>query len=150
MAKGFTGGFTVLIAVYGGDDSALFRTALESIFSNTLQPTRTVLVVDGPVPDGVEQVIASFEGNKALTVYRLTKNKGLFNALNYGLKHIRQNGRCGRMLTITTVQTGSRRCQTHWFRSGGNSIYSDRLFRKSIRMGLKLRYAERPQITRKS
>ena len=88
MAKGFTGGFTVLIAVYGGDDSALFRTALESIFSNTLQPTRTVLVVDGPVPDGVEQVIASFEDNEALTVYRLTKNKGLFNALNYGLKHI--------------------------------------------------------------
>lgn len=88
MAKGFTGGFTVLIAVYGGDDSALFRTAMESIFSNTLLPTWTVLVVDGPVPNELEQVIASFELREGISVHRLVKNLGLFNALNYGLNHI--------------------------------------------------------------
>lgn len=88
MAKGFTGGFTVLIAVYGGDDSALFRNALESIFANTLQPSRTVLVVDGPVPEVLEKVIVSFELREGLTVHRLANNQGLFNALNFGLKHI--------------------------------------------------------------
>jgi glycosyltransferase involved in cell wall biosynthesis len=88
MAKGFTDRFTVLIAVYGGDDSTLFRMAMESIFANSLQPTRTVLVVDGAVPDTLEQIITSFEPRKNLVVCRLAHNQGLFKALNHGLDQI--------------------------------------------------------------
>lgn len=88
MANGFKGGFTVLIAVYGGDDSALFHNSLVSIFANTLSPTRTVLVVDGPVTIELEDVIAKFEHREDLAVYRLTRNQGLAKALNYGLNRI--------------------------------------------------------------
>ena len=89
MANGFQGDFTVLIAVYGGDDSTLFQIALESIFANTLQPTHTVLVVDGPVPNDIERVIERFKRREGLSVFRLTKNSGLFTALNTGLHFVK-------------------------------------------------------------
>ena len=88
MANGFKGDFTVLIAVYGGDDSTLFQIALKSIFCNTLLPKNTVLVVDGPVPNDLERVIQSFECRDDFSVHRLSKNSGLFTALNTGLHFV--------------------------------------------------------------
>ena len=53
--------FSVLVSVYKNDKAEDFRTALKSVtFEQTLMPTEVVLVVDGPVPDGTNRVIADF------------------------------------------------------------------------------------------
>ena len=83
--SGFETDFTVLIAVYRGDDPALFAKAMTSVFANTLPPTRTVLVVDGPVPDALDAVIGDFATRDDLTVAQLPRNMGLAQALNHGL-----------------------------------------------------------------
>ena len=56
-AATFPGGFTVLMAVYCRDSTALFGMAVESVFANTLQPKAFILVVDGPVSIALEQAI---------------------------------------------------------------------------------------------
>ncbi|AUJ65724.1 hypothetical protein B9057_15065 (plasmid) [Aestuarium zhoushanense] len=81
----FPGGFTVLMAVYHRDSPALFRMAVESVFSNTLQPDAFILVVDGPVSGALEQEIESLKGSFAITVHCLDENIGLAGALNEGL-----------------------------------------------------------------
>ena len=85
---GFTGGFTVLMAVYYRCDAALFDRALSSVYANTLQPDEVLLVVDGPVPELVESVIARYSIEYGMRVLRLPVNTGLANALNQGLSHI--------------------------------------------------------------
>lgn len=81
----FPGGATVLMAVYGKDNVALFERAVRSVFENTLIPDAFILVVDGYVPEALDNVIHALEKMFALTVLRLPKNKGLANALNKGL-----------------------------------------------------------------
>jgi glycosyltransferase involved in cell wall biosynthesis len=82
----FPGGFTVLMSVYMNDDVNLFKNAVESVFENTLLPDKFVLVVDGPVPDKLENSIKIFEKRYSMHVLRLHKNVGLAFALNEGLK----------------------------------------------------------------
>ena len=80
--------FTVLIAVYGRDDPSLFDAALRSIFSNTLQPSKCVLVVDGPVGCPLKTIISSYQEvfPELIKVCWLPVNKGLAKALNIGLQ----------------------------------------------------------------
>jgi glycosyltransferase involved in cell wall biosynthesis len=85
-ATGFPGGFTVLMAVYGRDDPPLFGRALESVYNNTLKPDEFVLVVDGPVPETIDQYICRYQSDRGLRALRLPANVGLAAALNRGLK----------------------------------------------------------------
>ena len=81
--------FSVLISVYKNDKAADFRTALESITARqTLKPTEVVLVIDGPVPEGVNIVISDVEAaNPGLyKVVRFEQNQGLGIALQKGLE----------------------------------------------------------------
>lgn len=77
--------FSVSMCVYGKDNPEHFRTAVESILNQTVQPDEVVLVVDGPVPDGLNLVIHSFEKNKLFNVIRLSENQGHGNARRIGL-----------------------------------------------------------------
>lgn len=86
---GFVGGFTVLMAVYARDNPTLFKDAVESVLLNTLQANCFLIVVDGPIPPEIENVIASALGNPVVQVLRLEKNGGLANALNAGLENIK-------------------------------------------------------------
>ncbi|RDD29687.1 amylovoran biosynthesis protein AmsE [Prosthecochloris sp. ZM] len=87
--KGFPGGFTVLMAVYHKEDPYRFKQALESIFSNTLLPDQVILVVDGPVPEYLDNIITDTEQRSELfSVYRLSQNRGLAEALNMGLAYV--------------------------------------------------------------
>ena len=53
--------FSVAICVYGKDNAEWFDTALESIIVNqTIKPSEVVLVVDGPVPETIENVIEKY------------------------------------------------------------------------------------------
>jgi glycosyltransferase involved in cell wall biosynthesis len=82
---GFPGGFTVLMAVYGRTDSRLFERALASVYGNTLAPDDFVLVVDGPVPQSITELISIYQDHRGLRVLWLPRNLGLAHALNQGL-----------------------------------------------------------------
>lgn len=81
--------FSVLMAVYAGDDSYLLGIAIDSIYANTLLPAKTFLVVDGPVPILLDQVIQQSVEKYSLEVIRLPENRGLAYALNAGLRFIK-------------------------------------------------------------
>jgi glycosyltransferase involved in cell wall biosynthesis len=88
--RGFDGGFTVLMAVYFKEEPSRFMLALESIFSNTLQPNAVVLVADGPLPNSLESIIQDFQCRfNIFQVHRLYENQGLAKALNAGLALVR-------------------------------------------------------------
>lgn len=62
---------------------------LTSIERSTLQPTDIVLVVDGPVPDQLEDQIATYQERLPIRTRRLCSNVGLAKALNAGLEEVR-------------------------------------------------------------
>lgn len=66
-------GFSVSMCVYHGDDAACFQTAVESVLTQTCLPEEIVLVVDGPVPKALEEVISEYEKNPLFRVLRLEK-----------------------------------------------------------------------------
>lgn len=84
----FPGGFSILMAVYGFDDAVLFDAALRSIAANTLQPEEVILVIDGPIPAPIEEVVNHWEAQLKMRVIRLSHNVGLARALNTGLAEV--------------------------------------------------------------
>jgi len=85
----FPGAFTLLMAVYKGDDVDLFERALQSVFDNTLQPDEFILVVDGPIPKALNLIIQLYQEKFNTQVIYLPVNKGLSHALNAGLAKVR-------------------------------------------------------------
>lgn len=81
--------FSVLMSVYGKDNPAYFKQALESVTINqTLRPTQAVIVLDGPVSEEIKTIITQVARNAAdieFTVVEKEKNGGLAAALNSGL-----------------------------------------------------------------
>ena len=52
--------FSVIISVYEKDSEEWFDTAMRSILTQTVVPDEIVLVVDGPVPDSINEVIRKY------------------------------------------------------------------------------------------
>lgn len=52
--------FSVAMCVYGGDKAEWFDEALASVVNQTLKPQEIVLVVDGPIPDAIQDVIDKY------------------------------------------------------------------------------------------
>jgi glycosyltransferase involved in cell wall biosynthesis len=79
--------FSVAISVYINDKPDLFDRALESItFKQTIMPSEIVLVVDGPVPKAIEDVLVSYKAKFPIfNVIRLSQNGGLGNALKIAI-----------------------------------------------------------------
>lgn len=81
--------FSVLISVYKNDKPDYFRIALDSITKNqTLIPSEIVLVIDGPVDNGIFAVINSIENkySNLIKVINYPINQGLGIALQKGLE----------------------------------------------------------------
>ena len=81
--------FSVAMSVYKNDSPEYFDIALSSITTEqTIKPNEIVLVVDGPVSDGVNSVIAKYEAlyPDMFQVVRLEKNGGLGNALKVAVE----------------------------------------------------------------
>lgn len=78
---------SVLMCVYGGDQSEWLEDALRSLLSQSLPPDEIVLVKDGPVSDSLDRVIDRAAGEFAgdFRVHALDTNLGLVAALNAGL-----------------------------------------------------------------
>ncbi len=77
--------YSVLMSVYAKDNPRYFSAAIDSILGQTCKAREIVLVCDGPLTAGLDQVIARY--GEALTVVRLPKNRGLGAALSEGLEH---------------------------------------------------------------
>ena len=78
--------FSVCMSVYRNDKPEDFRTAVESIYYQTVPPDEIVLVVDGPIPEALEQVVDSLEQEMKLQkIIRLPENKGHAIARQTGL-----------------------------------------------------------------
>ncbi len=80
--------FSVAISVYKKDNAVYFDRALESITSlQTRLPDEIVLVVDGPVGEELNGVIAKYEAEYSIfNVIRLSENGGLGNALKLAVE----------------------------------------------------------------
>jgi cellulose synthase/poly-beta-1,6-N-acetylglucosamine synthase-like glycosyltransferase len=77
--------FTVLMSVWKNDCPDLFDKSVGSVFSNSINPTCFILVVDGAVTNAINNVINKYQRFFNFKVLRLKKNHGLALALNKAL-----------------------------------------------------------------
>lgn len=82
--------YSVLMSLYYKENPNHLRSALDSVFTQTVRPADVVLVEDGRVGDSLESVVREYEQRyPELHVVRFEQNRGLGFALNDGLKHCR-------------------------------------------------------------
>lgn len=72
---------SVSMCVYGRDNANHFDIALESVVYQTLKPSEIILVVDGPIPQKINDVIGKYKEiclSKKISfkIYRYKTNKG--------------------------------------------------------------------------
>ncbi|GAB7021072.1 glycosyltransferase [Halostagnicola bangensis] len=81
--------FSVLIAVYGGDEPEHVRDALKSIFDQTVVPNEVLVVGDGPLPDQLQNVLSDMKSAhpETMRVVSLEENEGLGAALKTGVEN---------------------------------------------------------------
>lgn len=80
--------FSVLLSLYGKENSTYLRQSLDSIFSQSFLPNEVILVKDGPLTKDLDTVIIEYcTMYDSLKVVTLPVNQGLGIALNEGLKH---------------------------------------------------------------
>lgn len=81
--------YSVLMSVYQKENAEYLRTAMNSIWNQTIPTDDFILVCDGPLNEELDAVIEKMEKEHPDTLYvvRLEKNGGLGNALNEGIKH---------------------------------------------------------------
>lgn len=87
MKKMISDKISVLMSVYKNDRPDYFCLAVDSVLQQTLKPDEIILVVDGPISQKLEVIIKDY--SKKVNVIWLKKNKGLWNALNVGLRACR-------------------------------------------------------------
>lgn len=79
--------FSVLISIYCKENPAWFRLALDSVFSQTVQPAEVVLVKDGPLTEELETVIKEYETKYPIFhIVVNEKNLGLGLSLRKGVE----------------------------------------------------------------
>lgn len=79
--------FSLLLSVHGKDSPTFLHEALASVEKNTVKPNEFILVADGPLPKGIDQIIANFTPPLSIKIIQLNENRGLGNALSIGLHH---------------------------------------------------------------
>lgn len=81
--------FSVLLSVYGKDDPAFLKQALDSITNQSLLPNEIVIVEDGPLNDEIKVILDNFCDEHQYIIKRVVipENVGLGVALNEGLKY---------------------------------------------------------------
>ncbi len=83
--------YSVLMSVYHKEKAEHLRTAMQSMFDQTVPPEEFLLICDGPLNGELDSVIADMElaHPGILRVIRLEKNGGLGNALRLGVTECR-------------------------------------------------------------
>ena len=79
--------YSVLMSVYGKENSVWFKKAAESMLNQTAPPDEFVLICDGPLTEeletAVEELDRSYPG--MFQILRLKENVGLGEALRQGI-----------------------------------------------------------------
>lgn len=84
--------FSVCMSVYRNDKPMDFLTAVRSIYNQTMPPSEIILVVDGPIPDTVDNAITTLQGEiPVMKVIRLKMNCGHAIARQTGLEAAANN-----------------------------------------------------------
>lgn len=79
--------YSVLMSVYYKEKPENLREAMNSIWNQTVKTDDFVLVCDGNLTEGLDQVIQEMQDlHRELNIVRLSSNKGLGTALNIGMK----------------------------------------------------------------
>lgn len=79
---------SILMSCYKNDNPLFLKESILSIGPRQeLKPNEIILIVDGPIPEKTHQIILNLKKRiNYLKVFKIKKNVGLGNALNYGLK----------------------------------------------------------------
>lgn len=77
--------FSVSMCVYAGDKPQWFLEAVNSVVNQTVKPNEIVIVVDGPIPEKLDNIITNLEKDSLFKIIRLEKNQGHGNARRIGL-----------------------------------------------------------------
>lgn len=78
---------SVVMSIWRGDKSALLSLSLKSVRAQTRTPSEVVIVIDGPVEEGLIREVRSFSDVSGIrtVLKQLETNVGLWNARNIGL-----------------------------------------------------------------
>ena len=77
--------FSVAMCVYEKDNAEWFKTAIESVLNQSRKPDEIIIVVDGPVPENVEDVLRFYEKDDIIKILRFSENKGHGEARRAGI-----------------------------------------------------------------
>ena len=80
----------VIMSIYQKDRLTFIKESVESMLNQTFRDFHYYLVFDGPVPYEIDDYFISMKDER-IRLYRLEKNEGLANALNFLLKIVLQN-----------------------------------------------------------
>lgn len=78
---------SVSMCVYGKDNPEHFHIALRSVLEQTRKPDEMVLVVDGPIPEEIDDIIKLYRDESFFKVIYLPENVGHGNARRTGMKN---------------------------------------------------------------
>ena len=79
--------YSVLMSVYYKENPKYFKESIESILSQSAPASDFVIVCDGALTDELYKVLDEYRKNPIINVVQLSKNQGLAEALDEGLKH---------------------------------------------------------------
>lgn len=82
-----TENYSVLMSVYHKEKPEYLRAAIDSILNQSIKTNDFVIVCDGPLNEGLDNVIADYVRTVPglFNIYRLSRNMGLAKALNNGI-----------------------------------------------------------------
>lgn len=77
---------TLLTCLYAGDDITHFKKYLHDVCENRANLKAVIIVVDGQLPVELNNLLSKITEDPVFNIIKLSKNKGLVNALNIGLE----------------------------------------------------------------
>lgn len=83
--------YAVLMSVYEKENPLWLKESIESILCQTVLPQQVVIVKDGKLPIGLNEIIDSYKDYTMpfFTIVQLPENRGLGKALNEGIKKVK-------------------------------------------------------------
>ena len=76
---------TAVMAVYAGDHPDAVRAAIDSVLGQTRPADEFVIVIDGPIGTGLEDVITAYADQPIITICPLVENQGRGPARNHAI-----------------------------------------------------------------
>jgi glycosyltransferase involved in cell wall biosynthesis len=76
---------SAVMAVYDGDQPDAVRAAIDSVLAQSRPADEFIIVIDGPIDEGLTAQIADYNGNPIISVHSLAVNQGRGPARNFAI-----------------------------------------------------------------